>query len=965
MGSSSHTYTDLQIVPIMKDYTSLTTKLLTYDGQQISRGMPAVLNARKNTMLTMKSTMKPAVMKRWGFEASSTATIQRVDIDLVLDYLRTTVDINVSSIQSAEVGFATTDELGHLVLQDTYPDYSVDLQEFVHTNGGTYKYISTTEAGGGVLDISCYRKPSKSYILSQYTGIHDTISVVSYLDYLIETSPGVFEISANMAYNSYHVTETTTDANSNISVNTYDTTVIGTVVAGTVNNGNGTTTETTIIVTSVQEAVYIPVEYLYLSGTDPSYAFLDGLISTYNGVHTGIIHDGWSKYLYSGSIHNTARTKTYGIGPIPLINTWMAGYSIPDPSYSYESIKYDINRTITKVGVSSINISCVASNPTHTTTDNYFDMIEAYEVSYIYSEIENALAAQDKDIVVKYRLNNKSYLYKIPNTISSQYITDSLVDTMPIFSLKVGGVLQSNSKIKLALRDLGLVGNEFDASIADPKVKYASLGFMFDPNDTSNATTRLMYETFSNLNSNGYTMNKSGTALASGGDTVGLKMQFEGLVVTVSSGYSISTIAGTIGNVGTYTREQVEYTITELDPNHMGKSSSYVDVTKVKRIYRKQLNDQYYSEIVLDDLLVHHSYAGTSDVSTRNTYGTASKVGRLPILREVLIKLPFDSYLELLQSSLVLFVYTSVTVTTKWYQSGFFRFVLTVVAVAIAVLSWGAASAASYSLLSVVAAVGATAGAILAVASLAGIDLGVVGDILQVVAIVAGVATLVSSSISYVNSLSTQTSTISASATAGAETARQLGQRATQLGSSYGPLASKVATSLEELASDASVASEGFVSTGAELLSPTMTTFNDVVSSMNSYSIVAPEVTQAFNSAIDEVFANSTLDMMLEGVGIVNKTAKTVSSIDNFIHRNELNNIKRDLEALQEQANKAQEELAKVKNAKAQALMLAPQDIETMYDKMTETPNPMVGIENLYENLTMSTGYNMEQMMWS
>jgi len=467
-------------------------------------------------------------------------------------------------------------------------------------------------------------------------------------------------------------------------------------------------------------------------------------------------------------------------------------------------------------------------------------------------------------------------------------------------------------------------------------------------------------------------MNKSGTALASGGDTVGLKMQFEGLVVTVSSGYSISTIAGTIGNVGTYAREQVEYTISELNPHHMGKSSSYVDVTKVKRIYRKQLNDQYYSEIVLDDLLVHHSYAGTSDVSTRNSYvftrspyGTAAEIGRLPILREVLIKLPFASYLELLQSSLVLFVYTSITVTTKWYQSGFFRFVLTVVAVAIAVLSWGAASAASYSLLSVVAAVGATAGAILAVASLAGIDLGVVGDILQVVAIVAGVATLVSSSISYVNSLSTQTSTISASATAGAETARQLGQRATQLGSSYGPLASKVATSLEELASDASVASEGFVSTGAELLSPTMTTFNDVVSSMNSYSIVAPEVTQAFNSAIDEVFANSTLDIMLEGIGVVNKTAKTVSSIDNFIHRNELNNIKRDLEALQEQANKAQEELAKVKNAKAQALMLAPQDIETMYDKMTQTPNPMVGIENLYENLTMSTGYNMEQMMWS
>jgi len=951
MGSSSETYTNLKVVPVMSTYKDLDKTLLVYDGQQMSNGMGAVLNARKRTMLTMRNTLKPAVMKRWGFEAGSTARIRKVDNDLILNHLQTVIGLDVTSIQSADVGFATKEELGHIYLQSIYPDYSIDLGEFLHSDGYTYRYITTTEAGSGVLDISTYQKPSAAGIHAALDPTYDSITISTYGQYPVETSPGIYEVDVSFDYTTYHVIKTTSNGVAAPVVVEYDTTIIGSVVAGIVNNSDGTTTTTTISTGSLSNTVYLPIVYMYLQTTDTSYNFLDTLITDYGGLHTNQTADGWK---YAILINKPS----YGIGTVPTTTGW-SNTPIPMPGYSYQQLVYDINRTITKINDSQISVSCTATNINVSSTD-IATSIAAYEETLVYKEVNTRLAAQNNDIVVKYIRNGKSYLYQIANANTAPFIVTKAVDMMPMFLLKSGGSLTTNPHMELALRELGLVGNEFNASLRDPKVKFATLGFMFDPNDTGPGTTKLMYETFRYLDSSGYSNSKQGITTTEGR---GFRVSFDGLDVLISADYTTTAIAGSIGPVGTYNHTNQQYVVQEFRSGHGKFSSSYyVDVTKVRRIYRKQESADYYTEIVINDLLINHQYLGTNSASTRDNYGDRLNLARMPVIREVLLKLPFDDYIKMLQLSLTLFVYTSVTVTTKWYQSGFFQFVMVVAAVALAAVSWGTASEASYSLLSVAAAVGATAGAILAVASFMGIDLGVVGDVLQVVAIVAAVYVLATSAVNYVTVLNTQSSQIATAASTAAKTSMKLASSATASGSAIAPAASKVVSVFNELGSQAGIASEGFVTTGVGTISSDMQLFNDTI---NSISINSTEVASAFQEAISVTPELSTLELIQEGIGIVNKATKITSGIDNMLHRSKAIQMKNDLTALQEQADKAQKELNKVLEKKGVALMMSPRKIETGFDTMTSTPDVMLGIDNLFENLTTSSSSSTENLIWA
>jgi hypothetical protein len=145
-------------------------------------------------------------------------------------------------------------------------------------------------------------------------------------------------------------------------------------------------------------------------------------------------------------------------------------------------------------------------------------------------------------------------------------------------------------------------------------------------------------------------------------------------------------VAGTIGTVGTYSSSYETITVNQATINYETGVESIEELPIKVHRYKHQISKTIYEEVLVRGLSM-----------TYNVYGGYSTVGDDT---DDILLIPIDltvsqnysiSDRETLYSRSLHFVFNSRTVTkVKWYQQGWFRDFMIVVAVVMTYLSWGA-----------------------------------------------------------------------------------------------------------------------------------------------------------------------------------------------------------------------------------------------------------------------------------
>lgn len=151
-----------------------------------------------------------------------------------------------------------------------------------------------------------------------------------------------------------------------------------------------------------------------------------------------------------------------------------------------------------------------------------------------------------------------------------------------------------------------------------------------------------------------------------------------------------TTISGSIGAVGTCTNEisTTTYETSFYDTREASGNSILTYAPGINRIYRKQITTNFYEEIIVIDPTVRYSIEGTFGVVAN------AKDDKLLIPIDKIIADTFSQIeLSVLYPRSMHFVFNArVVQKLEWYETGFFKFVLVVIAVIISIVSFGTAS---------------------------------------------------------------------------------------------------------------------------------------------------------------------------------------------------------------------------------------------------------------------------------
>lgn len=152
--------------------------------------------------------------------------------------------------------------------------------------------------------------------------------------------------------------------------------------------------------------------------------------------------------------------------------------------------------------------------------------------------------------------------------------------------------------------------------------------------------------------------------------------------------------AGTIGPIGTHTSEFAQSMIQVEGINAETNRPEMVPQRLVEHIYRKQIGTGIFEEVRVMQLAMRYFVWGEY-----NTVGDEEdEILLVPLEKSIMETYNVPDREELFSRALHYVFNSRVTVTSKWYQSGFFQFVITVVGIVVSVVTmnpavWGAMAA--------------------------------------------------------------------------------------------------------------------------------------------------------------------------------------------------------------------------------------------------------------------------------
>ena len=375
-------------------------------------------------------------------------------------------------------------------------------------------------------------------------------------------------------------------------------------------------------------------------------------------------------------------------------------------------------------------------------------------VDQVEKEIATDLIEELDRLVVVYTLNGIQKL-KLAEITKSLVSSTTTASAYPIIPLRNNyAFVKETNQMKAMLNKLGMATDDFETSLGNNKIKNAAIMFLLDLRDSSAVGTKVVYETLVNMVRT--TIPASGKTAAS--EFYQLNLGFSDVNMKSSIKFDLRTVSGVIGSVGSYVR----YSRTVKYTENVDSGDTQYTQTRTGTVYgiRKQVSESYYEEMEFGNCSTAWKVGGY-ELNGKLSMDSEGEV-YIPITDIGLEGLRYEELHYAVARSISMMALSIVKVKTKWYQSGFFKFVMIVVLVAVTIATAGASIGATASgITALTGASVATATAIattalvvtttIAVASMIGIDVGVLGS----VATVLGIAQMGAGMLSQTGSMST------------------------------------------------------------------------------------------------------------------------------------------------------------------------------------------------------------------
>ena len=466
---------------------------------------------------------------------------------------------------------------------------------------------------------------------------------------------------------------------------------------------------------------YASVEYLYLNVEGIDYQAIEYVLSEWNNKiysRTGTITDNDEMTYTRWNL--TAKSKIY-LDSDGKINVEVSKVSINYPA-GYSSRYY----------VEAVNGAMV-------------DIKKEIEDS-----IKQYMANSSEKLVATY-IDSNNIQKIIIASVSEELVSGFIdVEAYPIIPLKSNYAFTKDTRERKAvLNKIGMTGSDFESSLLNSSVKHASIMFTIRLDSNDSISNRYIYNLLDNLASTTVVGIKGGALT-----THNVQIKFQGVDLTTKVGMTTQIKSGAIGNIGEIVGLNGTESYTVRDPDAYG--DVYIEENRTIKILRKQINELYYNEIIIRNASSHWRIEGYA--KNGELFGDESENCVLPLIKTAMYGFNLEDSLYMLGKSLSIVAVSITEIKTKWYQTGFFKFVMIVALVAITVLTAGAAGAAaasaytaaygagvaSLAVVTTAATIGTIVstivylGGIVSVLGVIGVDTGIAGTIIGVAGLAAG-----------------------------------------------------------------------------------------------------------------------------------------------------------------------------------------------------------------------------------
>lgn len=705
MGGGSETIRSAQVIGLSKKYGALKKKILLENGKFISSGMNVVVKARGKSVVDIKSMYNKKYLEAMGYATSDNVLIDKISDGKVLEYTKNNINSMATYISNPIVNTLGTLDQAILELQDK-PNFKRSEMSFTHTDSKKYYYFTSVQ-NGSYIDISCYMNNEDTvtpYLENKYPDGYAILDMNTYP--LVDNGSVYWKVDVEYIY--------------------YEDVV---VEEETIVNGEVVITQTTVTVQKLGLATeYIDCTFIYFTVLDLEEAQMYAIAQQHSGPFTTrgtytVENDEMGGRSYTVTVYGTFTVTYIGNGEF--------SYNMDAPPPSNQD-KYQ--NSAWGNGVASYQAQKVAE-VNQAVIDNVRKLIWDYGVD-----------REDIDGVRRtFALGN---IYK-------SFIVKEQADSYPIIPLKRNFNLVNSKKMDIVLKKVGLEGKDFHDSIRQPEICDAYLFFGIPFSSSNPGLIEYIFEFFVTIvnvrqNYSKYNQNKSAASV---------NIEFYGLGIHQSySVESLVEIEPATRPVGKYWFQNVSEThlvgYEEVNnPEGVGKIKVPIFETRTYGEYCYQESEEYYIKVRPTSIRYWYTLGGIEWGNTgRSRFGDQAEGWggvvngsddnvelRLPILKQITNKMNFNLLCDVIEQSMSFAVYTQQTVKTKWYQSGFFQFVMIGVIIVTAYFTGGAALSALPGAMGVVVAGAIYLSAAMSIISmLTGTSFGIFGTVVGIVAAVGG-----------------------------------------------------------------------------------------------------------------------------------------------------------------------------------------------------------------------------------
>ena len=636
-GSSSKTYTDIQVQPLMDHPEKWYKAAMRSVYKNVPNGMKSVMSQYVTNMTDARSMFNDGYLTALGYNPRETINYRVIDPDLVLSWAKSNISSSVTSISNAKFAVPTMEELALEYLQDTYTNMNLSEKSF-YKDGIKWYVSGVTVVSNSGSDATCYK--DKTVTVINYGLLHNLI--------FVNTSNSIVTVNG---------------------VNYWE---------ATLNTGG---------------IVRVPVEYTTIACPGINTEVIGTIIAMYNNKVIPITKDFDENSTYSLNVvlsvklNSKGEVEVSGVAKNLSYNNWSSEWFTLATKDSVE----------TEVGKARAEIASILLDSSERLIFNY------------------TIGGIDKIMVVL--LPDKMQVCSIANA-----------KAYPIIPLKENfALIKESTKMKALFNKLGMSGSDFEDSISDNRLKNAAILFVVDIDNESEAGTKYIFDTLVNMVT---------TTVAGPKDTIEtnyhLDYRFSDTNMYTKIGFSLKYVEGNVCDIGKYIR----FTKSEVVTYRDSETNATVQETITYKGIRKQINSILYLEMLFTSGNTKWEVGGY----TFNKYHSNNEPVYIPIVDIGLADLSYEQLCYVLSLSVNLMTTSVVTVKTKWYQSGFFKFVM-VIAIAVAAYFTGGAALQAYGWL---AAAVVYAGAAVSILGIMGINTGTIGRVIGIAAILVGGYTAIS-----------------------------------------------------------------------------------------------------------------------------------------------------------------------------------------------------------------------------